>query len=83
MSLIFEGQHPRDKRVKMATEETSAAIAEIFDRYELSYGEVFYILSEYLNICAKVMMDKERGGTEIKQMCTTCGETRENCQCRS
>jgi phage gp36-like protein len=82
LSFTFDKQHPRDKKVKRAQEETNAAIAEIFGRYELSYGEVFFILSEYLNICAKVMMDKERAGTETRQMCPICGEPREDCQCR-
>ncbi len=82
MSFMFEKQHPRDKRVRRAKEEINAAIGEIFNRYELSYGEVFHILSEYLNISAEVMMDKERQGSEIKEMCSTCGEPRENCQCQ-
>ena len=82
MSFFFEKQHPRDKRVKKAQEEINAAIGELFNRYELSYGEVFHILSEYMSICAEVMMDKERQGTEIKEMCPICGEPRETCQCQ-
>ena len=73
--------HPRDKRVRKAQEEINAAIGVISDRYELSYGEVFHILSEYMSICAAVMMDKERQGSEIKEMCPICGEPREGCQC--
>ena len=83
MSDLFKKQHPRDKRVKRAQEEVSTAIAEIFNRYELSYGEVFHILSEYMSICAEVMMDKERTGMEIKEMCQICGEAKENCQCNN
>ncbi len=81
MSYRFEKQHPRDERVKKAQEEINAAVAEIFNRYELSYGEVFHILSEHMSICAEVMMDKEREGTDIKEMCPTCGEPKENCKC--
>lgn len=81
MSFLFEKQHPRDKRVRTAQEEINAAIGEIFGRYELSYGEVFYILSEYMNICARIMMDKERSGSETKQMCPTCGNPTESCRC--
>jgi hypothetical protein len=80
---LFETQHPRDKRVKMAQEDTNAALAEIFGRYELSYGEVFHILSDYISICAEVMMEKERQGSEIKEMCANCGESQENCRCGS
>ncbi len=82
MADLLKKQHPRDKRVKKAQEEVSAAIAEIFNRYELSYGEVFHILSEYMSICAEVMMDKERTGMETREMCRLCGEAKEKCQCR-
>lgn len=81
MSFLSEKQHPRDKRVRRAKEEINAAIGEIFNRYELSYGEVFHILSEYISICAEVMMEKERRGGETKEMCPTCGEPKETCQC--
>ena len=81
MPNLFETQHPRDKRVRRAQEETNAALAEIFGKYELSYGEVFHILSEYLSICAEVMIEKERHGAEIREMCRICGEPREACQC--
>ncbi len=81
MPNLFETPHPRDKRVKMAQEDTNAALAEIFGKYELSYGEVFHILSDYISICAEVMMEKERQGSEIKEMCAHCGESQENCRC--
>ena len=81
MPNLFEKQHPRDKRVRRAQEDTNAALAEIFGRYELSYGEVFHILSDYLSICSEVMMEKERQGTEVKEMCPVCGEQLDACQC--
>jgi hypothetical protein len=82
LSSFFEKQHPRDKRVIRAQEEINAAIGEIFNRFELSYGEVFHILSEYMSICAEVMMDKERHGTETRAMCPICGEPKETCHCQ-
>jgi hypothetical protein len=82
LSFFLEKQHPRDKRVQRAQEEINAAIGEIFNKYELSYGEVFHILSEYMSICAEVMMDKERQGTETRTMCPVCGEPEETCKCR-
>ncbi len=81
MPDFFKNQHPRDKRVKRAQEETNAALAEVFERYQLSYGEVFHILSEYISICSEVMIERERQDTEIKEMCRICGEPRETCQC--
>jgi len=82
LSFLLEKQHPRDKRVRRAKEEMNAAIGEIFNRYELSYGEVFHILSEYMDICAEVMIHKERQGQEEKEMCPICGEIVQTCQCR-
>ena len=82
MSFLFEKQHPRDKRVRRAKEEMNAAIGEIFNRFELSYGEVFHILSEYMHICAEVMMAKERQGQEEKEMCPICGGIVQTCQCQ-
>jgi hypothetical protein len=83
LSFLFEKPHPRDNRVKRAQEEINASIGQIFNKYELSYGEVFHILSEYLSICAAVMMDKERQGAEVKEMCPICGEPKETCHCQN
>jgi len=78
---FFKNQHPRDKRVRRAQEEVNEALAEVFEKYQLSYGEVFHILSDYLSICSEVMMEKERQGTEVKEMCPICGEPLDACQC--
>ncbi len=81
MPDFFKNQHPRDKRVGKAQEEVNEALAGIFERYQLSYGEVFHILSEYTSICSEVMMERERQDSEIKEMCRICGEPRDICQC--
>ncbi len=81
MTRLFEKQHPRDKRVRKAQEEINIALGEIFNKYELSYGEVFGIISEYMNICSAVMMDRERTDINLKGMCPVCGETTESCKC--
>ncbi len=81
MPDFFKNQHPRDKRVKRAQEETNEALAKIFETYQLSYGEVFHILSEYISICSEVMIERERQDSDIKEMCRICGEPLETCRC--